>query len=39
MIKIMMMIEIFNLEENNLRMKSIIITKHSVTYNTQIKVK
>jgi hypothetical protein len=31
------MVEIFNLEENNLRMKSINLTKHFVTYNKQIK--
>jgi len=33
------MIEIFNLDENNLRMKSINLTKHFVTRNKQIKVK
>jgi len=34
-----MTIETFNLEENNLRIKSTNITKHFVTYNKQIKVK
>ena len=36
---IMMTIEIFNLQENNLRMKSINITKHFVNHSKQIKVK
>jgi hypothetical protein len=31
-------IEIFNLQENNLRMKSINTTKHVATYIKQIKV-
>jgi hypothetical protein len=35
----MMMIEIFNLEENNLTIKNINVTKHFGTYKKQIMVK